>query len=643
MGEALGSIRIDLLANLSEFTRNVKKAVGGVEEFGRGGMSVVSQLDSAFKGLGNRLSLYVTAPILGVAAAAVHAADPTKKMAQEMERAGLRMQKALVPIGDVLIDKLERAKPTIDATIDLVNGLSRKFAELSPETRDTVLQFTALAAATGPVLLGLAGVTGILKAGGTGFAVLWAAGKAIPTMFGEIAAAARESVVRMDESTASATKLTIATTVLGKTLSSLGALIVGFSAGNWLYESIRPVQETMAKYLAFAQANLQDFVDAHRIAFKVIEHGFDTLLTKLTPPPGLVRFMQGVMDATAPGSGSAMAAGVLNHRPMATTLNGDIADIILENKRARDAINESLRLQLDGISQAFQGQQFREVPFFAPVIDGAESLKGSLEDVINRVKIFGSEAIEAGRGASTAMVQTAEETRKAKEASEKLAREMDKAKELRFQAYPRERLQDDIKNLEELAKKFPELLDPQAVSTLTEKWTKDFEKLANKGEEAFSDRLAGAIKDFSENVSDYWADMLVDGEASFEALAKSFEKMLISMTLKQYAFQPIFGAIGGAVGSIFAAGGGSVNPEPGTIGPPVTVGQSSELFLARAGNSGVIVNVYDQSGGTTVQERQEGGTTILDILVPGIQSAFASGKLDRTMEAKYGLKPRPRF
>lgn len=641
MGEALGSIRIDLLANLSEFTRNVKKAVGGLEEFGRDGMTVVSQLDSMFKGLGARMSLYVTAPILGVAAAAVKAADPTKKMSQEMERAGLRMQKALTPIGEVLIDKLEKLQPTINASIDLVNGLSNKFAALNPETRDTIIQFGAIAAATGPVLLGLAGVTGTIKAAGTGFALLWAAGKVVPGMFGQITAAAGESIKMMDGTTKSATKLTFAMSLLGKSLVAAGGLL----AGNWLYQSFRPVQEVMSKYFAFSETNIRMFVDAHRMAFKVIEHGFDALLTKVTPPPGLVSFVQGMMNATVPGSGNAMAAGVNSHVPMTTTLKGDIAGIMWENKKAIDEIQLRLRTELDGIAKDFGDQQFLEVPFFQPITEGAEALKTKIEALVNEVEIFGGSAIEAGRGASQAFVMTADETQKAKEATEKLAREMDKAKELRFQAYPRERLQADIKNLEEMAAKFPEVLTPQVVSTLTDKWTKDFEKLAKKGEEAFSDRLAGAIENFSQNVSDYWADMLVDGEASFEALVKSFEKMLISMTLKQYAFQPIFSAIGGAVGGLFA-GGASTGPRSdlGTNlqGPSIYDTNSSSLRLAGS-TSGVIVNVYDQSGGARVEERQEGGRTILDILIPGIQSAFASGKLDRTMEAKYGLKPRPRF
>lgn len=635
-GDALGAIRIDVDANVVQFIKNIQKGTASIESMGQKALATVATMDSIFKGLGSKMSLYVTAPILGIATAAVRAADPANKLGQDMERAGLRMQKAIAPVGTVLVEHLNRLKPTIDRAIDTVNGLAKKFAELEPQTQKNALQFAAIAAAAGPALLALSGITGATKALGSGFGLLYGAAKGVPTLLGAVSLASTRTTQELRKATDAGAKLAISLSLISKAALTATAATAGFLTGKWAYETFRPLQEGMAKFIAFEKDGLADLETAFIATFTVIRHGFYELVASLKPPQGLMDFVKAMANVAAPGSGNVLQAWSVT--PPQMSMGQDLAKVIAQNQEAHAQVAESLRIQMADIASSFKGASVKtDVPFFQPITDGADELRGKIEQLVNGIKLFADEAQQAGQGASQAMVMTSDE-------AEKLKQGLAKAKDLRFAVYPREKMDEDIDNLRQLAKQFPEVLTPDVVGRTIERWEEDLKKLEEKAKDTFGSKLAGSIKNFSENVSDAWADMLVDGKAAFDELAKSFEKMIISMTLKQYAFEPIFGAIGGVVGSAFSGGTTSPRSDLGSqAGPSIYESQIDLSKALRSGNSGVVVNVYDKSGGVQVRQRQEGGATILDVLVPGMQEAFASGKMDRTMAAKYGIKPQPRY
>jgi len=154
--------------------------------------------------------------------------------------------------------------------------------------------------------------------------------------------------------------------------------------------------------------------------------------------------------------------------------------------------------------------------------------------------------------------------------------------------------------------------------------------------------LGEGIKGFSRNASEAFADFALDGKNSIDELIRSFERMAITITAQKAIFGPLFDAFGGWVGNGFSSNTGT--SDPNFIGPKAE-GQLdlSGLQVGGGASSAVVVNVMDYSGGVEVQQRQSGGTTILDILVPGMKAAFAQGKMNKTMKDVFNLSPAPRY
>jgi hypothetical protein len=194
-------------------------------------------------------------------------------------------------------------------------------------------------------------------------------------------------------------------------------------------------------------------------------------------------------------------------------------------------------------------------------------------------------------------------------------------------------------NMDGIGNKFDDLMKR------ADEWAKQSEANAKAVQAAFGSQVADRIKGFASSVGDAFADLALDGENNFKALAKSFEKMLISMFATKLLFQPLFDSLGSAFGdgisrTSWGGGGGGGTPVPGgsTFIGPMPQGSVGGLSMGRAG--GVTVNVIDQRGnGAPVQvtERQGANGKMIDILVrDSVKKLIRNGELDRDMRVAYG-------
>ena len=96
-------------------------------------------------------------------------------------------------------------------------------------------------------------------------------------------------------------------------------------------------------------------------------------------------------------------------------------------------------------------------------------------------------------------------------------------------------------------------------------------------------------------------------------------------------------------------GGGGID---WAAGERPIVGLTGERVLNRretadynGGGSKVEVNIINNASGAKVEknERQEGGVSIVDVIISTVNEGMANGKFDGTMQARHGLQLRPRM
>jgi len=109
-------------------------------------------------------------------------------------------------------------------------------------------------------------------------------------------------------------------------------------------------------------------------------------------------------------------------------------------------------------------------------------------------------------------------------------------------------------------------------------------------------------------------------------------------------------ATGGIVGSpsLFPLSGGK-SGLMGEAGPeailPLSRGPGGKLGVDASGNTGVVVNVINNTGGEVEQRERRGsnGERVLDVVILGaVRKGIASGSLDNTLGENFGLKRRGR-
>ena len=275
-----------------------------------------------------------------------------------------------------------------------------------------------------------------------------------------------------------------------------------------------------------------------------------------------------------------------------------------------------------------------------------------------------------------------------------------RAQAIRAETDPWGGFSEQMAHLEELRRQFPDIIDDKVFGEKAARIRADLQRMLDSAD-TFGNRMKNTVEGFSSSASDAFADMVVDGTASFEALAKSWAKTMISMAMQAAVFGPLFKGLGSFLGSSM----GGV-PSPPLHGPPlpddisVRVGRKFALggvltgpvvFPTRSGvvtkrtrfpmanggvgemgeagpeaimplewfgggklgvnarGAGTIVNIIDQrqSGqAVTAQERTgPDGRRVLDVYIrDAVRGMIDSGGLDRSLATSFGLSraARPR-
>jgi hypothetical protein len=258
----------------------------------------------------------------------------------------------------------------------------------------------------------------------------------------------------------------------------------------------------------------------------------------------------------------------------------------------------------------------------------------------------------------------------------------DEARRLRFEIYPKEKLEADIARVHELAAAFPEILNGPDVQAAIAKLNEDFAKAMEKGKKkikTWRDEFHDLFKDFGRDASQAFADIAFGAEVSFKDIALSWAQMAVQMAAQQFIFGPAFMGIaselgfpatGSARGNVFSRGeiiphamGGVVSresyfPMRGGIGS-MAEGNKAEAIMplervrgrlgvyAAVAGGAVSVQIFDQrSGGQAVQtseSRGPDGERIIRVLVRDEVGRMAGdGGLDRVLGPTFGSRRRPR-
>lgn len=170
----IGEIRIDFIADLAKFVKGTKEGGNAVDRFVEKSVSALHHLETQMERLGARLTAKVTLPLIGLAVAAVKAADPAGQVGESLERLRLQAGLALKPLGEVLIRMFEEARPTLERGVMIIHNFSQAFAELDPHTQRFIVNMAIAAASAGPILLLGSTLLTVLKGLGEGLKVLLA-------------------------------------------------------------------------------------------------------------------------------------------------------------------------------------------------------------------------------------------------------------------------------------------------------------------------------------------------------------------------------------------------------------------------------------------------------------------------------------
>lgn len=211
-------------------------------------------------------------------------------------------------------------------------------------------------------------------------------------------------------------------------------------------------------------------------------------------------------------------------------------------------------------------------------------------------------------------------------------------------------------------------------------------------EKTYGQLLSETIQGFARSASDAFADMVVDGETSFNQLLKSWTKTLISMTAQKFLFQPLFDAFAGGAAGLFkpgvspssgyyaqngivgsqrygsAFGGGAVVPfaKGGVVYKPALFPMAKGMGLmgeagpeaimpltrigghlgVRSAGGGTTVQIIDQrSGGAPVEVRESAGPDgrkmVQAIVRDQVAKMATDGSLDRVLGPAYGARRTP--
>jgi hypothetical protein len=188
-------------------------------------------------------------------------------------------------------------------------------------------------------------------------------------------------------------------------------------------------------------------------------------------------------------------------------------------------------------------------------------------------------------------------------------------------------------------------------------------EVKDAGTDTFAD-LTRAVEGWGNAFTDTLADMVMGGKASFADLANSIIRDLLRIQIQRNITKPLMEAGNDFLGSLFKSTVGSVAGGYGdTAGLAAGVPQYAQgtpfvpndgmAYLHRGEavipadqnrGGGMTVNIIeDSSRGGQVQQRQQGGESVLDVFVERVKSAIAgdiargSGAVPSALESTYGM------
>ena len=645
--EALGTVRIDFIANLGEAIKSLKTYATQFDKSMLGITESVGRAERQITRSGLRLTAQVTLPLVGLATAATKAADPTGKVSESLERLGLQAQKALEPLGKVLIRVLADARPTLEATVKLINKAAQAFSELNPRTQNMIIGAAALAAALGPVLLGLGAITTAVRVAsipvvyltsGLFSAARWAA-----SLGSAVVDAAKGLTTVATAATQFNTAAQLLSGSLGVVVSRLtlvaGTAVAAFKFGNYIYDNNRAVQEFLAELIFSFEKVWATIKAGAKLAFYSIKNSLLTIAQAAISP--VLEQIQAVttalfnLGAIAPKTvikiNETLRAIKFGWGPtFAGDNKGVYADMNAQIASAKDVYDVTMA----EIARDFKGRDTKDRGFGAFLADDLAANVKSLAGVIqvpleNTEKWVGSKItdplgslgdmitqIGAKARASTAdmalpFVQTkkeAEQTAASLKEFEAMVEGMRKRiEDIRFEIFPQDKVADQIADVKRLMALATDPRELTALGTKLKQLEAKYAALTTAGGK-FALAAEAAIKGFADSASQTFADLVVDGKANFTQLLVSWEKTLIAMATKSLILQPLFDALGASVGKAFSSPAG----DPNFVGPPAAYARAN-----RGGMMGFDGRIHRFAGGGSVPGPSVNRDVVPALLTPG--------------------------
>lgn len=575
----IGDVRVNLIADVAKFVENVRKGSLSLTAFARSAEMTVKKIDTYLGSLATKATLRLTLPLTAFAATAIKAADPTGRVANEIQRLGLQAQKALEPLGSVLIDLFDRAQPYLQRAAGAIQLLADKFAALPSSTQEMIIGIAAAAAAIGPLAFGFGAITTLLKPVATGFRIVTGV---LSTATSAVFGFARKSIVAVNEWALSWWKNSEKVgTAIGLTLRNitlLGTALTFFEAGRYLYDEFKWIQDAAAlvikkisddvAYLKFLVLVTADAV--HNVIDEVLTFGQHRVGEVLH---GVYQTLLEIPDGLRMVSDETMQQ--LSRLEIAWSNAEDSFDFTAKLKERRDELDRTLEhnaaVAIETgklIEQEFGGKTRKGLDPFQFLIrdvarlgefanDSVASLQRLKDEGLSGVDDWYQKMVglsqELLAAAPAPFVQTKAEAKAAADQLEKLNKYTsdlaEKAKQIRFEVDPQAKLEDAIHNVRLLQSDLEllgmgGLLPDSTMNAYIAKLMEDLDKLREKADKTFRKQMGDAVSGFSSQASSSIANMVMDGKAKLKELGDAFMRMALTAGFQNAVFGPAFSAIG---------------------------------------------------------------------------------------------------
>lgn len=358
-------------------------------------------------------------------------------------------------------------------------------------------------------------------------------------------------------------------------------------------------------------------------------------------------------------------------------------------KSFMDVLGEDLGKAADVVGEKLTGLMDR-------IRGPMDWLKGKVGDAIAAVR----KLLEDG---PLPLVMTRREleafNKAAEEASRQYRQMREEATKIRFEILPEEQFAEELDRLRQLREEFPSIIDDEVFAEKVQRLQEQFLRLRDRALD-FALSVKESITQLGRSLSDEFGRMVVTGKARFGELFSAWAQTLVAMAAQRYIFGPLTDALvsglGRAISSAFmptpvTIGGSGPGALPSYGGPGLTetgrlpfaaagmaidrglqvfaeggivrratlfpmargvglmgeAGPEAIMPLERIGGKlgvnaaggGVIVNVYNETGGQSETRERRGpdGQRIIDVLIRStVKSMFRDGSLDRDMAQTYG-------